>query len=372
MSAKHDAFFVLFSQMKALFGGDSGGAPARARLVERIVNEMRGAAVEGAAYRAALEGAPLLERGSLASRVRRGKVELWAAANCVRHRALTKAGCGVAAASALLLFSAATPLTHVDVLHGGDDLCPPRVVAHLAHLDECARRDVDDSRAFELARFKAELHCFSSLFIAPVKDLARRVGDVVNWRSPLISLVCLLVGLALAWHDLARALPPLFLGVQALLVAVSGTRYARVARESAERAARGARGGDGSGGGAAAEKPKMESAASLVARVRGLKTTHRQFGIVQRGFVILNHGLLKLRAIYMWRDPMRSLLFCAVLVFAALVAAFAPSRAVLLAVVLFTFTRPLRPQKSTIGAAVRLFWSGLEVEDSFESVLRSA
>ena len=49
MSAKHDAFFVLFSQMKALFGGDSGGAPARARLVERIVNEMRGAAVEGAA-----------------------------------------------------------------------------------------------------------------------------------------------------------------------------------------------------------------------------------------------------------------------------------------------------------------------------------
>lgn len=158
--------------------------------------------------------------------------------------------------------------------------------------------------------------------------------------------------------------------MQALLVAVSGTRYARIARESAERAARGAQSGDGSGGSAAAAK--TESAVSLVARVRGLKTTHRQFGIVQHGFVILNQVLLKLRAIYMWRDPMRSLLFCAVLVSAALVVAFVPSRVVLLALVLFAFTRPLRPQKSAIGAGFHFFWSGLEVEDSFESVLRSA
>ena len=213
-AVEHDAFFVLFSQMKALFGGESGGATARARLVERVVNEMAAAAVEGAAFRAALKGAPLLKRDTLANRVRRGKVELWAAANCVRYRALTKAGCSAAASSALLFFSAATPLTHVDILRSSEELCSPRVVAHLAHLDECARRDIDDSRAFELARFKAELHCFSRLFIAPVKDLARYVSDVVNWRSPLLSLVCLLVGLALAWHDLARALPALFLAVQ--------------------------------------------------------------------------------------------------------------------------------------------------------------
>ena len=229
VACERSTLCVVFSQVKSLFGtsSSSGGAIVSANNMRREIEEMRAAAIAASnAHRrrsTTSDDGTHFWRNANGERMKSEILTLWAATNCLRQCALRKA-CG--ARTCLLYFSATNTAgdsnaaelcvrrfsSNDETLQG--ELCPPPLVEYLSDIAEVRLREINESHAFDVQRFKAELQCFSRLFIIPVKDLFREVNNVMNWRSPTKSIVCFIASLSLVVHNRADALPALFLVAQ--------------------------------------------------------------------------------------------------------------------------------------------------------------
>ena len=276
------------------------------------------------------------------------RLQLFAAINLVRTRALLKATgrfaddlriCAAYEQGASELAARAVP----GIMLRDDPRWLLTLAAWASHEREIRRRRTELRSVFEIRRFREELDRALDYFVYPINAARHVAYYLVAWESPPLSAAALLAALLIAWHDLLHYALPLLLVAHCAAVLALGamSEPARAAVTSLLSRGRGAK------------------ARNLLQRLRNFRTS---LGTNQERLHRLNTVVLKLRSLYTWREPGRSRAFAVALAVAALVVLIVPARILFAAFMLAQFTKPLRSrERGVVTLAFLRFWSGLPV-----------
>lgn len=287
------------------------------------------------------------------------RLPLYAAMNLIRARGLLKAtgrsstamhlASGYVAGSDELAAIAIKRFMVID-----DPRWMLRLACWMSHERETARRRTEALSVFDRKRFKGEMDSLLDNFFHPLNTLRRAVQYIVAWETPPLTAAVLVLCVSCLWHDLLHLSLPLVL----LLHAAAVLMYGSLAEEHKAVVA------------AALWRPRSAKARNLLERLRNFRST---LGNNQVRMHRLNVTLLKLRSLYTWRDPARTVMFLILMLVLAILFSAVPTRWILSAFLAHTFTRPLRRRgKGVIRLAFDRFWDGLPVPSASDAVYAHA
>jgi hypothetical protein len=180
-------------------------------------------------------------------------------------------------------------------------------------------------------------------FIQPATLLYRGTQYLIHWETPWCSACVLVCALVLVW-----AFPPTLtsLWVAMCVGAMGATIGLGVAGEGGRRACS-----------RALARRRAPRARSILESIRAFRGN---LGQQQGRLIRLNAILLKLRALFTWRDPTRTVIFLGGMGAMAWGLALTPARVVFSALLLHYFTKVLRDRApGVVGLAWKRFWEGL-------------
>lgn len=298
------------------------------------------------------------------------RLQLWAAVNTIRTRALLKAT-GVWHTSLLVC---GRQLAQVDAADR-DGRMDPKFATFLesdtmewllplarfaSKAEELQRVQRENIAAFDRNVFKTQMEVVMECFFRPLEELWDLGELLLDWHWPWLSGVVFASLLLVAWHDMVAFALPLLLLLNVFLILSFRSLFPN--------------GLDGPGPEWLRRAEEDDSAAAHVAstldqlldRFRRLKDT---LGRTQMRMHRWNMVLLKMRSLYTWQEPSRTRLVVAGNVAAVLVFSVVPFRLLFAAFTCFLFAKPLRDPGP--GPATRLmerFMDGLPVPSAPDAI----